>query len=105
MTRLLLLLRCLLICVPRRLPAELLHEDVISRSAGATPVPDDPADADEPLLRLSLRSLLRQGLGALAAADSAFLQAAAAQLGSGSAEVVALQQLLSGDDGGGRCGV
>eukprot|EP00878_Enallax_costatus_P031187 GHUV01034081.1.p1 GENE.GHUV01034081.1~~GHUV01034081.1.p1 ORF type:complete len:419 (+),score=152.25 GHUV01034081.1:1869-3125(+) len=67
--------------------------DIMNRSEATTPLPEDPADANDPLLRTSLRSLLRQGLAALVAADPGFAAAAAAQLGGGR-ELQALQWLL-----------
>jgi hypothetical protein len=72
--------------------------DVMERSAAPTPAladDEEAADAADPLQAVSMRALVRQGLGALAAADAAFMQAAAAQLGPGH-ELQALQELLSG---------
>lgn len=67
--------------------------DILNRSEATTPLPEDPADANDPLLRMSLKSLLRQGLGSLVSADPGFMSAAATQLGDGR-ELQALQQLL-----------
>jgi hypothetical protein len=57
-------------------------------------VPEDPEDANDPLLRTSIRSLLRQGLSNLAQTDPAFMTAAATALGPGR-ELQALQDLLN----------
>ncbi|WIA08198.1 hypothetical protein OEZ85_007649 [Tetradesmus obliquus] len=81
------------------LPPELVTEGLdmeamLNRSEATTPLPEDPADANDPLLRTSIRSMLRQGLGALAAADPGFMAAAAAHVGPGR-ELAALQQLLA----------
>uniref|UniRef100_A0A383VNQ8 Importin N-terminal domain-containing protein n=1 Tax=Tetradesmus obliquus TaxID=3088 RepID=A0A383VNQ8_TETOB len=81
------------------LPPELVTkgldmEAMLNRSEATTPLPEDPADATDPLLRTSIRSMLRQGLGALAAADPGFMAAAAAHVGPGR-ELTALQQLLA----------
>lgn len=67
--------------------------DVMERSAAPTPTPEDPAEASDPLQSISLRALLRQGLGGLAAADPGFMTAAAGQLGPGP-ELRALEELL-----------
>jgi hypothetical protein len=82
-----------------RLPSELITEGLdmdamLNRSEATTPLPEDPADANDPLLRTNIRSMLRQGLGALAAADPGFMEAAAAHVGPGR-ELQALQQLLA----------
>jgi hypothetical protein len=69
--------------------------DVMQRSAAPTPAPDDPAEAADPLRSISMRRLLRQGLGALAAADPGFMAAAGQQLGPGP-ELQSLQELLAG---------
>lgn len=75
---------------------DLLH-DVMDRSASATPLPDDPADSlQDPLAAISMRSIVKQGLGALAASDPGFLSGAAEQLGPGR-EVSVLQELLIGN--------
>jgi hypothetical protein len=68
-------------------------QDVMERSASATPAPDDPHDAQDPLSAMSIRNIIRQGLTALAAADAGFLTAAAEQLGPGR-ELQALQELM-----------
>lgn len=73
--------------------------DILDRRQAATPLPEDPADADDPLLRTSLQSLLRPGLSSLASTDPGFMSAAAIELGRGR-EVQALQQLLSSADQG-----
>lgn len=65
----------------------------MERSASATPAPDDPHDAQDPLSAMSIRSIIRQGLTALAAADAGLLTAAAEQLGPGR-ELQALQELM-----------
>ncbi|KAF6258143.1 armadillo-type protein [Scenedesmus sp. NREL 46B-D3] len=69
-------------------------DSMLNRSEATTPLPEDPADANDPLLRTNIRSMLRQGLGALAAADPGFVAAAAAHVGPGR-ELQALQQLLA----------
>ncbi|KAF8072465.1 Ipo9 [Scenedesmus sp. PABB004] len=56
--------------------------DVMDRSAAATPLPDDPADANDPLLRTPMRALVRAGLAQLAAADPGWFEAAAPHLGA-----------------------
>jgi hypothetical protein len=68
-------------------------QDVMDRSTCTTPVPGDPSDSQDPLSAVSIRSIIRQGLDALAAADSGFLAAAAEQLGPGR-ELQALQDLM-----------
>lgn len=84
-----------------RVPPQLMVDglnmnEVLNRSEATTPLPEDPADANDPLLRTNIRALLRQGLGSLAAADPAFMAAAAAHLGP-DRELQALQQLLESD--------
>lgn len=69
-------------------------QDVMDRSTCTTPVPGDPAsDTQDPLSGVSIRAIIRQGLDALAAADSGCLAAAAEQLGPGR-ELQALQELM-----------
>lgn len=65
----------------------------MERSASATPAPDDPSDAQDPLSAMSIRNIIRQGVTALAAADAGFLTACAEQLGPGT-ELQALQELM-----------
>jgi hypothetical protein len=83
---------------PYRLPPGLITEGLdmdamLNRSEATTPLPEDPADANDPLLHTNIRSMLRQGLGALAAADPGFMAAAAAHVGP--RELQVLQQLLT----------
>lgn len=70
--------------------------DMLDHSEAATPLPEDPLDAEDPLLRTSLRSKMHQGLTALMSSDPGFMSSAAAQLGDGR-ELQALQQLMSAE--------
>jgi hypothetical protein len=65
----------------------------MDRRASATPAPEDPSDAQDPLSAVSTRNIIKQGLSVLAAADSAFLAASAEQLGP-CRELQVLQELL-----------
>lgn len=68
-------------------------EEDMDRSIAPTPLPDDPADAADPLMRTSVRALLRDGLAALHADDPSFLTNAAASLGD-CREIAVLRALL-----------
>jgi hypothetical protein len=68
-------------------------EDVMNRSASATPALDDPSDAQDPLSAVNIKNIIQQGLTALAAADAGFVAACAEQLGPGR-ELQALQELM-----------
>jgi len=65
----------------------------MDRSCAATPAPEDPTDAQDPLSAVSMRHLVHQGVTAIAAVDPGFLSEAATQLGPGR-ELQALQDLL-----------